>query len=88
MVRNIILVLCNSTTTGITITINRAAAFDITGHKTSAVIFRFVCNNARQESSKFYGDLRNASSLELAKYHCINCHCSADLHTVGDPLEM
>jgi len=82
MVRNIILVLGNSTTTGITNIINRAAAFDVTGHA------GFVCNNARQESSKFYGDLRNASSLELAKYHFINCHCSAYLHTIGDPLEM
>ena len=33
--------------------------------------------NAEQESSKFYSDLRNPSSLERTKYHCVNCHCSA-----------
>jgi len=32
-------------------------------NKTSDVIFRFVCNNARQESSKFYGDLQAAWNL-------------------------
>ena len=58
----------------------RAAAFDVTGRKTSAtlsVIFRFAYKTARQEGSKFYSDLRNASSLELTKYYCIDCRCSA-----------
>ena len=58
----------------------RAAAFDVTGRKTSAtlsVIFCFAHQTARQESSKFYSDLRNASSLALTKYYCINCRCSA-----------
>ena len=41
------------------------------------IIFHFVHKNAWQESSKFYSDLRNASSLELTKYYCVNCHCSA-----------
>jgi len=40
--------------------------------------------SARQESSKFYSDLRNASSLELTKYYCINCHCS----TVTMPIKL
>ena len=31
----------------------------------------------KKESSEFYSDLRNASSLELTKYYCINCRCSA-----------
>ena len=64
----------------ITIAQYRAAAFDVTGRKTSATvsaIFRFAHKTARQESSKFYSDLRNASSLELTKYYCVNCHCSA-----------
>jgi len=58
----------------------RAAVFDITGRKTSAtlsVLFRFAHKNAGQEGSKFYSDLRNASSLAPTKYYCINCHCSA-----------
>ena len=58
----------------------RAAAFDVTGRKTSAtlsVIFCFAHQTARQESRKFYSDLRNASSLALTKYYCINFHCSA-----------
>ena len=58
----------------------RAAAFDVTGRKTSATlsnILRFAHKTARQESSKFYSDLRNASSLALTKYYCINCCCSA-----------
>ena len=58
----------------------RAAAFDVTGRKTSAtpsVIFRFIHSNAWQESSKFYSDLWNANSSELAKYYCVNCCCSA-----------
>jgi len=65
----------------------RAAAFDVAGCKTSAtlsVIFRFTHKTARQESSKFYSDLRNASSLELTKYYCINCHCS----TVTMPIKL
>ena len=60
--------------------LHRAAAFDVTGCKTSAtlsVLFRFAHKTARQESSKFYNDLRNASSLALTKYYCINCHFSA-----------
>ena len=59
--------------------VDRAAAFNVTGRKTSAtlsVLFRFAHKSARQESSKFYSDLRNASSLSLTKYYCINCHCS------------
>ena len=58
----------------------RAAAFDVTGRKTSAtlsVLFGLAHKTAMQESSKFYSDLRNASSLALTKYYCINCHCSA-----------
>jgi len=42
--------------------VHSAAAFDITGRKTSATlsdIFRFTHKTARQESSKFYSDLRN-----------------------------
>jgi len=65
----------------------RAAAFDVKGRKTSAtlsVIFRFACKTARQESSKFYSDLRNASSLALTKYYCINFHCS----TVTMPIKL
>ena len=27
-------------------------------------------------SGKFYSDLGNTSSLELAKYYCVNCFCS------------
>jgi len=59
---------------------HRAAAFDVTDRKTFAtlsVILRFAHKTARQESSKFYSDLRNASSLEPTKYYCINCRCSA-----------
>jgi len=55
----------------------RAAAFDVTGRKTSATlsdILRFTHKTARQETSKFYSDLRNASSLELTKYYSL---CSA-----------
>ena len=33
------------------------------------IIFCFTHKNARQESSKFYSDLRNASSLELTEYY-------------------
>ena len=50
------------------VTLYRAAVFDVTGCKTSAtlsVICRFAHNTARQESSKFYSDLRNASSQVL-----------------------
>ena len=42
--------------------------FDVTGCKTSAmpsVIICFVCKNARQETSKFYSDLRNASNFQV-----------------------
>ena len=63
----------------------RAAAFDVTGHKISATlsdILRFAHKTARQENSKFYSDLRNVSSLELTKYYCINCHCSAVTMTI------
>ena len=45
-------------------------------HPQHSVLFRFTHKTARQESSKFYGDLRNASSLALTKYYCINCCCS------------
>ena len=48
--------------------------------KTSATLsntLHFAHKIAKQESSKFYNDLRNASSLELTKYYCINCRCSA-----------
>ena len=58
----------------------RAAAFDVTGRKTtetSSVIFRFSHKTAWQESSDFYSDLRNASRSELTKYYCVNYHCSA-----------
>jgi len=58
----------------------RPAVFDITGRKISATLSDILCfthKTARQESSKFYSDLRNASSLELTKYYCINCRCSA-----------
>jgi len=57
----------------------RAAAFDVTGRKaftTLSVLFCFAHKSERQESSKFYSDLRNASSLALTKYYCFNCHCS------------
>jgi len=50
----------------ITIAQYRAAAFDVTGRKTSAtvsVIFRFTHKTARQESSKFYSDLRKCKQL-------------------------
>ena len=60
--------------------VNRAAAFDVTGRKTtetSSVIFRFSHKTAWQESSNFYSDLRNASRSELTKYYCVNYHCSA-----------
>ena len=43
----------------------RAAVFGVTGCKSSvrlSVIFHFVHKNARQENSKFYSNLRNASS--------------------------
>ena len=43
----------------------------------NTIIFCFICKNARQESSKFYSVLRNAKSLELTKYYCVNCHHSA-----------
>ena len=45
--------------------------FDVTGRKTSAtlsILFRFAHKTARQEGSKFYSDLRNASSLAPTKY--------------------
>ena len=32
---------------------------------------------SRQESSKFYSNFRNTSSLEHAKCYCVNCRCSA-----------
>jgi len=57
----------------------RTAAFDIIGRKTSAtlsVIFHFAHKTAGQGSSEFYSALRNANSLELTKYYCINCHCN------------
>ena len=57
----------------------RVAVFDVTGRKTSAtlsIIFRFTHKIARQESGKFYSDLRNANSLGLTKYYCVNCHCN------------
>ena len=59
---------------------HRAAAFDVTGRKTtetSSVIFRFSHKTAWQESSNFYSDLRNANRSELTKYYCVNYHCSA-----------
>ena len=59
---------------------NRVPAFDITDCKTTAtpsVVFCFILKTAKQWSSKFYIDLRNTSSLELTKYYCVNCSCSA-----------
>ena len=56
--------------------------FDVIGCKTSvtpSVIFRFIRRNAWQESSKFYSDLRRASSLELTRYYCVNCHYNQEL---------
>jgi len=53
--------------------------FDVTGRKTSATLsdtFRFAHKTARQESSKFYSDLRNAGSLALSKYYRANFCCS------------
>ena len=56
---------------------NRVAAFDVTGCKIPSIpSVLFARLHARQESSKFYSDLRNASSLELTKCYCVNCHCS------------
>ena len=55
------------------------AAFDVTACKTSATlsdILRFTHKTARQERSKFYSDLRNASSLELTKYYGVSCRGS------------
>ena len=46
-------------------------------HLQHSVLFRFTHKTARQESSTFYSDLRNASSLALTKYYCINFRCSA-----------
>ena len=49
-----------------------AAAFDITGRKTSAtpsVIFCFIHKNAWQERSMFHSDVRHASSLALTEYN-------------------
>ena len=57
--------------TGCTI---RAAVFDITGRKSTLC---YIPKTARQESSNFYSDLRNASSSEITKYYCVNCRCSA-----------
>ena len=65
----------------------RVAVFDVTGRKTSetlSVIFHFTHKTAGQESGKFYSDLRNASSLALTKYHCVNCRCS----TVTRPIKL
>ena len=48
----------------------RLAVFVVTSRKTTetpSVIFRFSHKSAGQERSNFYGDLRNASSLELTK---------------------
>ena len=53
-------------------------------HPQHSVLFRFAHKTARQESSKFCSDLRNASSLELTKYYCISCRCSA----VAMPIEL
>ena len=36
-----------------------------------SVIFRFVRKHSWKESSKFYSDLRNASSLKLTQYYCV-----------------
>ena len=40
-------------------------------------MFDDTVQNARQESSKFYRDFRNANNLELTKHYCGNCHYSA-----------
>jgi len=53
-------------------------------HPQHSPSFRFAHKTARQESSKFYSDLRNASSLELTKYYCINFRCS----TVTMPIKL
>ena len=58
---------------------NRAAAFDVTGCKTTekpSDIFRFFHKTAWQGSSNFYSDIRNTSSSECTKYYCVNCRCS------------
>jgi len=47
---------------------NRVPAFDVTGRKASETlsnIVRFAHKTAVQESSKFYSDVRNASSQVL-----------------------
>jgi len=47
---------------------NRVTAFDVTGRKTSETlsnIVHFAHKTAVQESSKFYSDVRNASSQVL-----------------------
>ena len=50
-------------------------------HPQHSVIFRFAhSKTARQESSKFYSDLRNASSLALTKYYSINFRSSSYLN--------
>ena len=38
---------------------------------------RYTPKTVWQESSNFYSYLRNASSLELTKYYCVNFRCSA-----------
>ena len=59
--------------------------FDVTGCKIPSVpSVLFARLHARQESSRFYSDVRNASSLELAKYYCVNCCCS----TVTMPIKL
>jgi len=59
---------------------DRPATFDVKGCKTPPPLHSVLF--IRLQGSKFYGDLRNASNLELLKYYYVNCHCS----TVAMPI--
>ena len=55
----------------------KAAAFDATKRKMStipSVLFHFLRMNTGQ---KIVSSIKEANCLELAKYSCVNCHCSA-----------
>ena len=41
----------------------------------------FLRMQGKKVASKFYSDLRNASSLELTTYYCVSCSCSSSFTT-------
>jgi len=64
-------------------TLYRAAAFDVMSYSFYLLYSILFVGNERQESSKFYSDLRNTNSLEpTIKCYFINWHCSAVTMTI------